>query len=283
MLSYRHGFHAGNWADVQKHTALALLLLHLRRKDKPFCVLDAYAGDGGYGMTSPEALKTGEFKEGIGRIWGRMDAPQGVDWYLEQVRAANPDGMLLHYPGSPALSRAALRDGDRLVLGELHPAAWQALKERFGRDRQVALHRRDGLEFLTALLPPTIRRGLVLLDPAYEVKDEYERLAAALCRGFEKWREGIYAVWYPVLAAGRHEGMIREIAGLAAPRGILKAEIAPPEPPPAGMRAAGMVVLNPPWGFAEAMETAGGWLARALWVGAAGHHDLVWLAPPAEE
>jgi len=203
MLSYRHGFHAGNWADVQKHTALALLLGHLRRKDKPFCILDAFAGDGIYDLAAPEAVKTGEFHEGIERLWQRRDAPAGADWYLEQVRAVNPGEVLERYPGSPALARAALRQADRLILGELHPASYRALKRWAAGDRRIALHRRDGIEFLDALVPPPVRRGLVLVDPAYEVKDEYEKLPVALARAMGKWREGIYALWYPVLPAGK--------------------------------------------------------------------------------
>lgn len=278
MLSYRHGFHAGNWADVHKHTALALLLLHLARKDKPFCVLDAFAGDGAYDLAAPEALKTGEFAEGIARIWQRGDAPAGADWYLDQVRALNAAGGLARYPGSPALARAALRDRDRLILGELHPAAHLALKRWAAGDRRISVHRRDGLEFLAALLPPPVRRGLLLVDPAYEAKDEYERLPPALSAAVRKWREGIFVVWYPVLDAGRHAAMIGALARLPAPSGILRGEIAPPARPERGMSGAGVIVVNPPWRFAEDMQAAGDWLARALWQDRPGRHAVEWLA-----
>ena len=280
MLSYRHGFHAGNWADVQKHTALALLLGHLRRKDKPFCILDAFAGDGIYDLAAPEAVKTGEFHEGIERLWQRRDAPAGADWYLEQVRAVNPGEVLERYPGSPALARAALRQADRLILGELHPASYRALKRWAAGDRRIALHRRDGIEFLDALVPPPVRRGLVLVDPAYEVKDEYEKLPVALARAMGKWREGIYALWYPVLPAGRHVAMVGALARLPVPGGVLKAEILPPGPPAAGMQGAGMVIVNPPWQFAEDIAAAGDWIAKALWSDTPGRHNVQWLAEP---
>lgn len=280
MLSYRHGFHAGNWADVQKHTALALLLGHLRRKDKPFCVLDAFAGDGIYDLAAPEALKTGEFHDGIEQFWQRRDAPAGADWYLDQVRAINPGEVLERYPGSPALARAALREADRLILGELHPAAYWALKRWAAGDRRIALHRRDGIEFLDALLPPPVRRGLVLVDPAYEVKDEYEKLPLALARAMGKWREGIYALWYPVLPAGRHMAMVGALARLPAKAGILKSEILPPGPPAMGMQGAGMVVVNPPWRFAEDMASAGDWIAKNQWNDTPGRHNIQWLAEP---
>lgn len=280
MLSYRHGFHAGNWADVQKHTALALLLGHLRRKDKPFCVLDAFAGDGVYDLAAPEAVKTGEFQEGIARLWQRRDAPAGADWYLDRVRAINPGDALERYPGSPMLARAALREDDRVILGELHPAAYRSLKRWAAGDRRIALHRRDGLEFLDALVPPPIRRGVVLIDPAYEVKGEYETLPLALERAMRKWREGIYAVWYPVLPAARHTEMIRALARLPAQAGILQAEISPPRAPAGGMQGAGMVVVNPPWRFAEDMAAGGDWIAGSLWHEPPGRHDVEWLAVP---
>lgn len=280
MLSYRHGFHAGNWADVHKHTALALLLLHLRTKPKPFCVLDAFAGDGSYDLTAAEAQKTAEFSEGIAKIWQRRDAPPGADWYLQRARALNGDGKLARYPGSPALARDALRDQDRLILGELHPAAWESLKSWARGDRRIAVHRRDGLEFLSALLPPPIRRGLVLIDPAYEVKEEYERLPVALSRAIRKWGDGIYAVWYPVLPAGRYAAMIEAMADLPARKGVLRAEISPPTPPERGMQGAGMIIFNPPWRFAEDMSEAGAWLAGAIWPERPGRHRVDWLKEP---
>ena len=280
MLSYRHGFHAGNWADVQKHTALALVLGHLRRKDKPFSVLDAFAGDGIYDLAAPEALKTGEFHEGIERVWQRRDAPAGADWYLGQVRAINPGETLERYPGSPGLARAALREADHLILGELHPASYRSLKRWAAGDRRIALHRRDGIEFLDGLLPPLVRRGLVLIDPAYEVKDEYEKLPLALGRAMSKWREGIYVLWYPVLPAGRHMAMIGTLARLPAKAGILKAEISPPGLPATGMQGAGMIIVNPPWRFAEDIAAAGDWIAKVLWSDTPGRHNVQWLAEP---
>ena len=275
MLSYRHGFHAGNWADPHKHAALALLLSHLRAKDKPFCVIDAYAGDGIYDLTGGEALKTGEFRDGIGKIWRRTDAPAGVDWYLDQVRAASPGGMLATYPGSPALIRAALRPDDRLVLGELHPAAHAALRRWAGSDRRIAVHRRDALEMTHALVPPPERRGLVFLDPPYEVKTEYEQVPAAIARALGKWPDGIFAVWYPVLAEGREVALLDGLAALPA-KAVLQSELAPTRPP-TRMRAAGMVVVNPPWQFETALKTAAEWLADALFGAEGCCHRMKWL------
>jgi 23S rRNA (adenine2030-N6)-methyltransferase len=281
MLSYRHGFHAGNRADVHKHAALALALRHLRRKDAPFCVIDAFAGDGVYDLTSAEALKTAEFRAGIAKIWRRTDAPAGVDGYLDRVRAANAampnaGGRLIAYPGSPALARASLRADDRLILGELHPTAHEGLKRWARNDARIAVHRRDGFELLGALVPPPVRRGAALVDPAYEVKAEYETLPPALARALHRWKQGIYLVWYPVLAEARHRAMVEALAALPA-ASILQSELGPASPPAAGMQASGLVILNPPWQFDAELQTAGDWLAAALWPAGKGRYEQRWL------
>lgn len=283
MLSYRHGFHAGNWADVHKHAALALALRHLRRKDSPFCVIDPFAGEGAYDLAAPEARKTGEYRDGIEKIWRRADAPPGVDWYLGQVRDANPavpdvGGRLIAYPGSPALARANLRPDDRLILGELHPTAHDDLRRWARNDARIAIHRRDGFELLGALVPPAppIRRGLALVDPAYEVKADYDTLPAALARALRRWKQGIYMVWYPVLAEARHRAMVAALAQLPA-TSSLQSELGPAAPPATGMQASGLVILNPPWQFDAELQTAADWLANALWPAGKGRHVMRWL------
>ena len=260
MLSYRHGFHAGNWADTHKHAALALILARLREKAKPFCVIDPFAGDGIYDLTAPEAVKTGEFEEGIAKIWRRNDAPACLAPYLDAVRAFNAGGRLTKYPGSPAIARAALREADRLVLAELHPTAHAHLKRWAASDQRIVVHRRDGFEFLAAALPPTPRRGLVLIDPSYEVKSEYDALPRALEKAMRKWKEGIYVVWYPILPEGRHQALL---AGLAPLRPLIS-EIAPKAPPARGLQGAGIAVVNPPFGFARDLAVARDWLVTAL-------------------
>lgn len=260
MLSYRHGFHAGNWADVHKHVALALLLAHLRVKAKPFTVIDAFAGDGVYDLTAPEALKTAEFESGIAKVWTRKDAPAGVAEYLDVVRAFNAGGRLARYPGSPAIARASLREADRVVLAELHPTAHASLKRWASADRRIVVHKRDGFEFLGAVLPPAIRRGVVLIDPSYEVKADYDAVPRALFHAVRKWKEGIYLVWYPVLPEGRH----RALKAALAPLKPLFSEIAPRTPPPRGLQGAGLAIVNPPFGFAQAEKAARDWLFDAL-------------------
>jgi 23S rRNA (adenine2030-N6)-methyltransferase len=277
MLSYRHGFHAGFWADVHKHAALALLLGHLREKERPFTVIDAFAGDGVYDLTAPEAMKTGEFRDGIARIWRRTDAPEGLAWYLAQVRALNAPQRLAAYPGSPALVRAGLRRQDRLIAAELHPTAHGRLKRWARGDPRIAVHRRDGFELLGAIVPPAIPRGLAFLDPSYEVKAEYETLAPALGKALAKWPHGIYAVWYPVLPEGRHRSLLAALAPLPAEETVVF-ELAPPAPPVTGLQASGLVVLNPPWRFDRSMDEAGRWIAAALWSPRPGRHEMRHLA-----
>jgi 23S rRNA (adenine2030-N6)-methyltransferase len=262
MLSYRHGFHAGHWADVHKHALLVALLGHLAAQDRPFQVLDLFAGDGLYDLTSAEALKTAEFRDGIARIWRRRDGPPGLAQYLALVRARNGAGRLRTYPGSPDLARTLLRDKDRLTLCELHPAAHRSLRAWAGHDRRVSVQRRDGFEAL-GTLPPPIRHGLVLVDPSYEVKSEYETLGPALAAAIAKWPGAVWALWYPVLPAGRHVPLLEALGAL--PAAVLRAELRPPVAPPRGLLGTGTIIINPPRNFGREAAEIGAWLAAALW------------------
>ncbi|MEJ2059251.1 MAG: 23S rRNA (adenine(2030)-N(6))-methyltransferase RlmJ [Gammaproteobacteria bacterium] len=246
MLSYRHAFHAGNFADVHKHVILALLLQSLRAKPKPFCCYDTHAGAGVYDLTEQAAQKTGEFHGGIERLWPITGA-ESLGGYLDAVRALNPDGSLHYYPGSPGIARHFLRAADRMVLMELHPADHAALRQNFRNDKRVAVHRRDGFEGLPALVPPQEKRGLVLIDPPYEVKADYGAVVPAVREAHKRWPGGIYAVWYPVLAGNPAQRLLDDLkkSGL---RNVLRSEfyIAPPDTP-LGLNGSGMVIVNPPW------------------------------------
>jgi 23S rRNA (adenine2030-N6)-methyltransferase len=284
VLSYRHAFHAGGWADVHKHVAFTLLLAHLRQKPTPFAVVDAFAGDAVYDLGSPEAIKTQEFESGIGRIWDVADVPAVMAPYFDALRAANPTGELKVYPGSPAIARAMLRDGDRLILNELHPTAHRALADWGVRDPRIAVHKRDAAELVGAVVTPQLRRGVILIDPAYEVKAEYETMPKMLARAVGSWPQGIYALWYPVLAEARHRDLLASLHRTLADivhMDVLVAEIVPPTnplEPPRGMRGAGMVIINPPWRFYDDMKEAGDWLADRLWRPRGGSHSLRRLA-----
>ena len=280
MLSYRHGFHAGGWADVHKHVAFMLLLSHLRQKPAAFSVVDAFSGDAIYDLTGPDAIKTREFETGIARIWDAADAPPGVDVYLAAVWAANHGGVPAVYPGSPALARALLRNDDRLVLNELHPTAYRALADWAGDDPRIAVHRRDAIELMGALVTPQLRRGVVLIDPAYEVKSEYETIPASVARAVKAWPQGCFALWYPVLAEARHRDLLTSLYRALTDTDRMNALVAELTPSTRaigsrrGMRGAGLVIINPPWRFDDDMANAGIWLADRLWHPEMGRHLL---------
>ena len=274
-MNYRHAYHAGNHTEVFKHVALVLLLEHLRRKAKPFFVLDTHAGLGQYDLTSPEAERTGEAREGIGVVLARPPHP-GLAPYLSVVKPWTDRGF---YTGSPAIVAGLLRDGDRLAACELHPEDAEVLRANFRRDRRVAVHHRDGYEALPALIPPPERRGLVFIDPPYEARDEAERLAAALVAAVRKWPTGILAAWYPI----KDETIGWTLARALADAGVascLRAEFL--RHPIDGERLAGggMVFVNPPWRFDQEMEQAGAALAEAFGL-PTGRPVTRWLAPPA--
>jgi 23S rRNA (adenine2030-N6)-methyltransferase len=276
MLSYQHAYHAGGVADVHKHCALFILFERLAEKEKPFAVVDLYAGHGVYDLASGEAQKTKEFESGIGRLWplrGKK-SPAPIHGLLAAIEELNPDGQLQRYLGSPALARAFLRADDRLILNELHPAALADLKRWAARDKRIAVHKRDGLEALVGLTPPPIRRGLVVIDPSYEIKTEYAAVPETLRKAHRKWKEGIFLVWYPILADGRHEELI---AGMQAgfDGDVLLCALTLDKPKAGkdapGLRGTGVIVVNPPWQFDQAMTEAGAWLAKTLT--RAGQHE----------
>jgi 23S rRNA (adenine2030-N6)-methyltransferase len=246
-VNYRHAFHAGNFADCVKHALLVALLRGLLAKDKPFGVLDTHAGIGRYDLSAAEPQRTGEWRDGIGRLGGR-DAPAALEDYLAQVRAA---GFPASYPGSPALIRALLRPEDRLVLCELHPEDHATLKAMFRGDGQVAVHKRDAWEAVTALTPFPERRGLVLIDPPFEQDGEFERLAGAIATLRHRFRAGIVAGWYPI----KHRAPVRAFHMALRDAGVpdcIACELALREPTDAArLNGCGLLVANAPFGFAE--------------------------------
>lgn len=266
-MNYRHGFHAGNFADVLKHVVLIELLRLLTLKDKKLFVLDTHAGAGGYDLAGEEALRTGEAEAGILRLAGasRTGMPPAVAHYLAAVAAydrkfGTPTGVPRHYPGSPRLIRTALRTGDRFVACELHPQAALALKREFAGDRAVEVRQVDGYQALKALLPPPERRGLVLIDPPFEAANEFDRVGRALRQGLRRFATGCYAVWYPI-----KDEAAAEFAASLAHLKLLTLELRLGEAvPPGKLAACGVAVVNPPWKLEEAMGEALGWIAPRL-------------------
>ena len=259
-MNYRHAFHAGNFADVVKHAVLGLLIERLKAKDTAFRVIDTHAGVGLYDLTADEAARTGEWREGIGRVWGAsrdlsLDALLAP--YLAAVAAANgaaEPAALTRYPGSPWIARHLFRRQDRLTAVELHPEDAQALETLFAGDVQVRTIALDGWLALGAFVPPKERRGLVLVDPPFEARDDFDTLLATFTAAHRKWPTGIYALWYPVkdLAAIDRFRLALARSGI---RRLLRAELTVRErDTPATFNGAGLVICNPPWQFAMTLE-----------------------------
>lgn len=278
MLSYRHGFHAGNFADVFKHAVLVLLLTALRRKEKPFCYLETHAGAGRYDLRDPLALRNREFLSGISRVWRRPDAPELFADYLAAVHAANGSDGLRWYPGSPLIARRLLRTRDRMVLCELHSTEISRLRNLFAGDRQVSVQHRDGYAALNALLPPHERRGLVLCDPAYELKDERKRLVDALLAARAKWPTGIFAIWHPIQERTVTDRLYRRFRNAGIPN-ILAAELCIlPDAATKQLKGSGMILLNPPWPVDEQLRSLLPWLSELLGSDGSGNWRVEWLA-----
>lgn len=279
MLSYRHAFHAGSYADVLKHAVLVHVLRHAVAKPKPVYFLDTHAGAGSYDLTSAMATKTGEFRAGIARVLAAAGpAPELLAPYLDLVRAANPPGELRTYPGSPALARAVLRPGDRIELVELHGTD-HGLLETWARGSAL-VRRVDGLAALEHRLPPLERRGIALIDPSFEIKTDYEHVVAALARAYRRFATGVFLLWYPVIERERTEALMAALCGTAIPRQLRLELGLRADAPGRGMTGTGLIVVNPPWTLPQAATAGLPWLADAL--GAELPPSVEWLIPPKE-
>ena len=266
-MNYRHGYHAGNFADVLKHLALCELLRLLTAKDKKLFVLDTHAGAGSYDLAASPASRTREAETGIVRLMAmaRKAKPAAVSRYLAAVAAYDRKfgpsaGAVRRYPGSPRLVRAALRPGDRFVACELHPQDALALKREFAGDRAVEVRQADGYRALKALMPPVERRGLVLIDPPFEAADEFDRLARAVKQALRRFATGCYAVWYPIKDEAAVEAFKATLVGLKA----LSLELRLASAPDGKLAACGLAVINPPWTFEQSMAEALPWVGAAL-------------------
>lgn len=278
-MNYRHGFHAGNFADVFKHALLARLLLYLTRKDAPFRVIDTHAGEGAYDLAAEEAERTLEWRDGVGRLaeLSDMDA-QTHDLlapYLDCLGPFDAAGRPARYPGSPLIAARLMRPQDRAIFCELRPDAFSALQYRFGRDARVKAIHIDGYTGLSAYVPPKERRGLVLIDPPFERTDEFEAMFDAFLGAYRKWPTGVYALWHPskdaqgerkFLERFEREGVKRSLRlWLAVEKGG------------EGLRRTGLVVINPPFVFEDEARRLLSFLAPRLAQGSGAGFDVEWL------
>lgn len=247
MLSYQHGYHAGNAADVHKHALLAWILDYLTRKDKPLSYLETHGGRGLYDLASDQAQRTGEAAHGIGRL---QDAFAAEHPYFRAIAATQSMRGEAAYPGSPLIAAHLLRAGDKMDIAELHPAEHDALTDAMAGRQDCRLHRRDGWDMVRALTPPEPRRGVLLIDPSWEIRDDYARAAALLPKLHRKWGVGILMLWYPILPDRRHRPMVQALQD-ALPEVLVTQTRFAPAREGHGMEGSGLLVVNPPWGLAE--------------------------------
>lgn len=280
MLSYRHSFHAGNHADVLKHIVLMLILENLKQKEKGFYYLDTHAGVGRYRLFGDEAEKTAEFVEGIGRLWDKTDLPSDVQRYVDLIKKLNYGGKeLRYYAGSPLIAAQLLRAQDRALLTELHPSDYPLLRNNFKQFENVTAKRDNGFQQLKATLPPKERRGLVLIDPPYELKEDYDLVVKAVEEGYKRFATGVYAIWYPVVLRQQTKRIIKGLEATGI-RKILQIELAiRPDSDQRGMTASGMIVINPPWTLEGQMKQILPYLTQTLVPEGTGSWQVSWITP----
>jgi 23S rRNA (adenine2030-N6)-methyltransferase len=274
MLSYLHGYHAGNHADVLKHTVLAALLARLVAKDKPLRYIETHAGAGGYDLRASSAQRNREHEGGAGRLWASSDAPVAVSRWLTLAQRFNGDGALRRYPGSPWLARESLRPIDDLFLFELHPAEHRALKNACSEDRRVKVLREDGLTTCVGLVPPPSKRALTFVDPSYELRNEHRDVIDALVKVHKRFATGVVAIWYPVIErrwADHYERVLRA-TGITA---IATYELCVArEQRGGGLVGSGMFVVNAPWQLDDELREALPWLAQHLGIDGDGTYRI---------
>ncbi len=282
-MNYRHAFHAGNFADVVKHIVLARILTYLHEKPAAFRVIDTHAGAGLYDLTGNEATRSGEWRTGIARVMqarfseaaGNLIAP-----YLDIVRAFNSQRDLATYPGSPRVARALLRPQDRMVACEIQPDARKQLIAALRKDTQARVVDLDGWTALPAFVPPNERRGLVLIDPPFESRDEFDRLADGFAEAFAKWPTGTYMLWYPVKERRAADALARRVAAVTQQAGAgankcLRVEFSvAPQTAESGLVSAGLLIANPPWTLASELKVILPELEKPLGLGGAGRYRV---------
>lgn len=280
-MNYQHAFHAGNFADVHKHVVLARILEYLRTKETPFRVIDTHAGAGLYDLTSQEAVRGGEWQNGIGRLMAAQLAPNVAALlapYLDVIGALNERGHLKVYPGSPAIVRAWLRPNDRLIACELEPKAAVALASNLRGDPRIKTLEIDGWTALSAYVPPPERRGLVLVDPPFERDDDLYQLSKGLAAAHRKWATGIYVLWYPIKGRPEPDALAKSLTKLGIPK-ILRAELTvSPLSDPSRLNGSGLIIVNPPWTLEDELKLLLPVLAHLLGRDGKGGFRVDWLA-----
>lgn len=267
-MNYRHAYHAGNFADVLKHLALTLVIEHLKLKPAPFRVIDTHAGLGVYDLGSSEAQKTGEWRQGIGRVLEARDVPAPAAAilapYLAAVRAENPTAEILHYPGSPAIARRLLRADDRLVANELHPEDCAGLRRAMAGDARVKVLELDAWVAIKSLLPPKERRGVVLVDPPFEEPGELARMIDGLAAATRRFATGTFLLWYPIKDPQPVALFHRQAARSDLTKVLIAEQCVRATSDPTRLNGSGLLIVNAPFTLAANLQTALAWLTPKL-------------------
>lgn len=264
MLSYRHSFHAGNHADVFKHITLSLTIEAMKEKEKGFLYLDTHSGAGRYLLQSEHSAKTCEYQQGIGKLWDQPDLPELLSPYFSAIKHYNSGQRLQYYPGSPLIAKQLLRAQDRLNLTELHSSDFPLLRKEFNDDKRAQVSREDGYQQLKSKLPPLSKRGVILIDPSYEIKSDYTDMAKHISDGYKRFATGVYLLWYPVVLRSQIDKMIDNIVATGI-KDIIQIELGiRPDNNQKGMTASGMIVINAPWKLMQQMETVLPWVQHKI-------------------
>ncbi len=256
MLSYRHAFHAGNHADVLKHYVLSLVLEYMNQKDKSYRVIDTHAGAGMYTLTSEYAQKNAEFETGIARLFAAKNLPESLANFIESIQKYNQNNNLDFYPGSPKIAEAFLRKDDKLRLFELHPSDCKILLENFaGKGKQTKIELQDGFNGIKACLPPPTKRAVVLIDPPYELKEDYQRVIDCIKDSLNRFATGTYMVWYPLLQRPEPSEMVEKLKSLNMDNWLnVSLNVQAPSDEGFGMHGSGLFLINPPWTLPKILE-----------------------------
>ncbi len=264
MLSYRHAFHAGNFADVLKHSVLTLVLEYMTRKDKAFSYIDSHSGAGMYQLADEYAQKTGEYKDGIAKLINRNDLPTALSPYIDLIKQLNNENSLDVYPGSPGIAKQFMRRQDNSHLFELHPSDILHLTDFCQRWKKSFVKQSDGYQGVLGLLPPPSRRSVVLIDPPYELKEDYSKAVNTIIKAYKKFATGTYILWYPVVQRELVNNMEKAFTASNV-KNLLKVELClSNDTQEYGMTGSGLFIVNPPWQLTKQMNEALPYLINKL-------------------
>ena len=282
-MNYRHHFHAGNFADVMKHVLLLQILTRLNQKDKPYRYIDTHGGAGKYDLSTLEAQKSGELLNGIHRSVKlddsiKRNAPEGVQQYLKIVEKMREGSGKGAYPGSPWFALEGMREIDKATIFEMQRDVFQQLYYNV-RDKRAGLHERDAYEGLFGVIPPKEKRGLVMIDPPYEVeRKDFPQLVDLIATAYKKWPTGVFAIWYPIKDRAMIDRFEKKMIKTGIRRQLICEVCVWPDDTPVGLNGCGLLVINPPWKFSEDADEALQWLFPHLRMSENGGHAAVrWL------